>query len=290
MTGTQHITSDAESLPSGSETDQKERALEEFFRALGSTLVAFSGGTDSAYVAYLAHRVLGEKMLAVTADSPSAPRKQLQAASAFAYAHNIPHRVIATEEMSREEYASNPPNRCYFCKHELHTRLSGLKELLGYANICDGTNLDDAGDYRPGAQAAKELGVRSPLLECRVTKAEVRALSRRAKLSTWDVPASACLSSRIPYGQPVTREKLAAIEHGEEILRELGFRIRRVRHLGSLARIEVGRDEVERALAAPMIETLQRRFLPLGFETVFVDPAGYRMGSLNEALAGLRRS
>lgn len=269
---------------------QKEQRLEEFFRSLRSTLVAFSGGADSAYVAYLAHRVLGDRMLAVTADSPSVPRRQLREAREFAQSHRIPHRVITTQEMSHEAYTSNPPNRCYFCKHELHTRLGDLRKMLGFANICDGTNLDDAGDYRPGGQAARELGVRSPLLECGVTKAEVRALSKEANLSTWDLPASACLSSRIPYGESVTSEKLLAIEQGEEILRELGFRVRRVRHHGALARIEVGADELSRALDPAMVATLEAQFRVLGFSSVVVDPNGYRMGSLNEALTALQRN
>lgn len=269
-------------------TENKERNLREFFQSLGSTLVAFSGGTDSAYVAFAARRTLGDRMLAVIADSPSLPRRQLREANEFARTHAIPLTVVSSAELSREEYAANPPNRCYFCKHELHTRLHEIRLRLGYETICDGTNLDDAGDYRPGRQAAIEMGVRSPLLECGITKAEVRALSRAANLPTWDVPASACLSSRIPYGQAVTREKLQAIEDAEEILRDLGFRVSRVRHFGARARIEIGADELARAFIPKTIETIRLRFLSLGFSDVEIDPRGYRMGSLNEALTPLK--
>jgi len=265
--------------------EQKEQRLRAWFRELGSAIVAYSGGVDSAYVAFIAARVLGERMLAVTAESPSLAARHRQEAIAFARRFRIPHLLIRSEEFDDPNYRRNPPNRCYYCKRELYEKLTRLARERGFRAVCDGANVDDLDDFRPGRQAAREFGILSPLIECHLTKAEVRELSRRHGLPTWDKPASACLASRIPYGMEVTVEKLRTIEQGEEILRELGFRIFRVRHHGSLVRLELGRDELGRALEPAMLERLVREFKALGFAFVTLDLEGYRTGALNEALA-----
>src|SRR5256885_1794774 len=226
---------------------QKERALRDELSSLGSVIVAYSGGADSAYLAFVANRTLGERAVAVTADSPSYPERHRQLAIQIARDFGLRHEIIQTSELERPEYRANPSNRCYYCKHELYTHLSRLAADRG-AVVVDGNNADDRGDYRPGRQAAREFGVRSPLDEVGLTKAEIRELSRRAGMPTWDEPASACLSSRIPYHSEVTDEKLRTIERAEEALRRLGFRVCRVRHHDNLARVEIGRDEMARAL------------------------------------------
>jgi uncharacterized protein len=264
--------------------DSKETALDRALRELPSAIVAYSGGVDSAFLAYAAHRALGERALAVTADSPSYPERHRQIALRVAREFGFAHLLIQTAEMSRPEYRANPANRCYYCKHELYTRLSALACERGIPVIVDGSNADDRGDYRPGRQAAREFGVRSPLDEAGLTKDEIRELSRRAGLPTWDEPASACLSSRIPYFSEVTDEKLRMIERAEDVLRGLGFRICRVRHHESLARIELGRDEIARALEPGMADTIDRELRAIGYAHVTVDLRGYRLGSLNEAL------
>lgn len=265
--------------------EQKEECLRTRLRSLESVIVAYSGGVDSAYVAFMAARVLGPKALAVTADSPSLAAREREQAIAFARRFHIPHLLIRTEEFEDPRYRRNPPNRCYFCKQELYEKLTRLARERGFRAVCDGANLDDMGDFRPGRQAAREFGVISPLIECQLTKAEVRELSRRHGLPTWDKPASACLASRIPYGMEVTWEKLRTIERGEEILRDLGFRIFRVRHHGPLVRLELGSDELPRALDPRMLERLVREFKALGFTFVTLDLEGYRTGALNEVLA-----
>jgi uncharacterized protein len=262
----------------------KEDALHAILADLSSVIVAFSGGTDSAYLAYAATAILGSRALAVTADSPSYPEAHRQLALRVASEFGIAHEIIHTAELERPEYRANPHNRCYYCKRELYAELTKLKEQRGFAAIIDGSNADDRGDYRPGRQAARELGVRSPLDEASLAKDEIRELSRRAGLPTWDTPASACLSSRIPYGHSVTEEKLRTIERAEAVLRELGFRVFRVRHHETLARLEIGKDEMTRALDPEISAVLVRELRVLGYQHVTIDLQGYRLGSLNDAL------
>jgi pyridinium-3,5-biscarboxylic acid mononucleotide sulfurtransferase len=275
---------DATSLGDAAALERKEAALDAALRELPSLIVAYSGGVDSAYLAFAAQRVLGDSVLCVTADSASYPERHRTIARQVAEQFGFNHLVIRTEEMSRPEYRANPANRCYYCKHELYTHLSSIARDRGIPVIADGSNADDRGDYRPGRQAAREFGVRSPLEESGLTKAEIRELSRRAGLPTWDEPASACLSSRIPYFSEVTDEKLRMIERAEAVLQELGFRICRVRHHDTIARLELGRDEIARALEPEMSEAIDTRIRAIGYAHVTVDLRGYRLGSLNEAL------
>jgi uncharacterized protein len=249
-----------------------------------SVIVAFSGGVDSAYLAYAATEVLGAGALCVTAESPSYPAHHRALALKVAHECRLRHEIILTGEIERPEYRANPENRCYFCKHELYTRLTAIARERGFAHVADGTNADDRGDYRPGRIAAKQFGVRSPLDEAGLSKAEIRDLSRRAGLPVWDEPASACLSSRIPYHHEVTSEKLRQIERGEEALHALGFRVCRVRHYDTLAKVEVAREDLPRALDPGMHEAIVRELRAAGYETVAIDPQGYRTGSLNEGL------
>jgi uncharacterized protein len=268
---------------------EKAALLQELICSFDSVIVAFSGGVDSAYLAWAVTQQLGPAALCITADSPSYPDHHRQLALRVAGEFQLHHEIVHTSELERDDYRANPVNRCYFCKHELYTTLAQLAEDRGFAVIVDGSNADDRGDYRPGRQAAREFGVRSPLDEAGLTKADIRELSRRAGLPTWDEPASACLSSRIPYQSEVTSEKLRMIERAEEAVRALGFRVCRVRHhdqtaSGPLARLEIGRDELARALESEMREALVRAVRDAGYQLVTVDLQGYRMGSLNEGL------
>ena len=264
--------------------DHKEAALYRSLADLPSLIVAYSGGVDSAYLAYAATRVLGGNAFCITADSPSYPQRHRDMATRLAREFALRHEVIRTEEMSRPEYRANPANRCYFCKQELYTRLADIARARGISAVADGNNADDRGDYRPGRQAAREFGVLSPLDAAGLTKDEIRELSRRAGLPTWDEPASACLSSRIPYFDEVTDDKLRMIERAESVLRELGFRIFRVRHHGPIARLELGRDEIPRALEPERSEVIDRELRAIGYAHVTIDLRGYRLGSLNDAL------
>jgi uncharacterized protein len=264
--------------------ERKDAALRTLLEGIPSLIVAYSGGVDSAYLAYAATAVLGPRALCITAESPSYPDRHRQIALRLAREFGFHHELIHTSELDRPEYRANPANRCYFCKSELYTHLSGIARERGISAVADGSNADDRGDYRPGRQAAREFGVRSPLDEAGLTKAEIRELSRRAGLPTWDEPASACLSSRIPYFSEVTDEKLRMIERAETVLRDLGFRICRVRHHDALARIELGRDEIARALEPEMSQAIDRRLRDIGYQYVTIDLRGYRLGSLNEAL------
>jgi len=261
----------------------KERALRDALASLDSVVVAYSGGVDSAYLAFIASRTLGERAVAVTADSPSYPERHRELAIRIARDFGLRHEIIHTSELERPEYRANPANRCYYCKHELYTHLSRLAETRR-AVVVDGNNADDRGDFRPGRQAAREFGVRSPLDDVDLTKDEIRELSRRAGLPTWDEPASACLSSRIPYHTEVTDEKLRTIERAEAVVRGLGFKVFRVRHHDELARIEIAKSEMPRALEQETAAAIVRDLKALGYKYVSLDLQGYRMGSLNEAL------
>lgn len=262
---------------------KRERLLDRL-RRLDSLLVAFSGGADSAYLAWAAHRALGERALAVTALSPSFSQHDREQAENFVRQTGLRHEFISTNEIENPLYVANNADRCYHCKTELFAEMEKLAATRRFAAIAYGVNADDMQDFRPGHRAAKEHQILAPLLEAELTKSEIRELSRQENLPTWDRPASACLSSRLPYGTPVTIQNLSQVERGEAILRALDFRQFRVRHHGDLARIEIASEELPRALEMNLAETLAERFKRLGFASVTLDPQGYRQGSLNAAL------
>ena len=270
----------------------KASRLEAELRSLGRLLVAYSGGVDSAYLAAVAHRVLGERMLAVIADSPSLARTQLADAIAFANEQQIPVEVISTFELERAEYIRNDGQRCFQCKDELFSMMEQLRAGRGFDAIAYGVNVDDQGDFRPGQQAAKMHHVAAPLLKAGLTKQDIREMAREAGLRIWDKPASACLSSRVEYGRPVTREVLDVIERGEDAIRALGFRQFRVRHHGEIVRIEIAKEELERALSPLMAAQFSSIFKSLGFKFVTLDLEGFRSGSMNSLLPAeqLRRA
>src|SRR5450432_832696 len=270
----------------------KQAALSDRLRTLGRTLVAYSGGVDSAFLAWAAHQTLGEQMLAVIADSPSLARTHLSDAIAFATEQGIPIEVICTSELDRPEYTRNDGQRCFQCKDELFAVMESLRAVRRFDAIAYGVNLDDQGDFRPGQQAARLHHVAAPLLKAGLTKQEIRELARQAGLRIWDKPASACLSSRIEYGRPVTREALDVVERGEDAIRALGFRQFRVRHHGDIVRIEIAREELDRALNPAVAAQFTTIFKALGFKFVTLDLEGFRSGSMNSLLPAdqLRRA
>jgi uncharacterized protein len=262
----------------------KSALLSSTLRELGSVMVAYSGGTDSAYLAYAAHQTLGENMLAVIADSASLPRAELAAALAFTAEHHIPTHILQTAELENPDYQRNDAQRCFHCKDELFTQMEQLRAEKGFAHIAYGMNLDDRGDFRPGQQAATQHHAVAPLVTAQLTKPEIRILAHQSGLKLWDKPASACLSSRIEYGRPVTRENLSQVEQAEDALHTLGFPRVRVRHHGNLARIEIAREDLPRALSLDILDHITAALKPLGFLYVTLDTQGYRSGSMNEVL------
>jgi uncharacterized protein len=268
----------------GTDCEPKRELLQAHLRALGRTLVAYSGGVDSAYLAWAAHQALGSNMLAIIADSPSLARTQLADAIAFAKEQSIPLEVVPSSELDRPEYVRNDAQRCFFCKDELFTLMEELRAARGFDAIAYGVNVDDQGDFRPGQAAARSHHVVAPLLDAGLKKEEIRARARNAGLRIWDKPASACLSSRIEYGRPVTREALAVVEKGEDALRALGFRQFRVRHHGEIVRIEIAREELARALNSALAAEFTKIFKALGFKFVTLDLEGFRSGSMNALL------
>src|SRR5882724_6132927 len=269
-------------LTTQSDLAEKERTLLAALAAMDRVIVAFSGGTDSAYLAWAANRALGPNAVAITADSASLPESHKRDLELFVAQFGIAHEYIQTREFENPDYLRNAPDRCFHCKDELFTRLDEVGRERGNPRIVYGVNVDDLGDYRPGQNAAKQHKVDSPLADAGLTKAEIRELSRLAGLPTWDRPASACLSSRIPYGTPVTIEIVKTVETGEEEIKALGFRQFRVRFHGEIVRLEIAREEMPRALTMEMAEAFTRLFKSLGFKYVALDLEGYRQGSLNE--------
>jgi uncharacterized protein len=266
------------------DTQSKLEALEAQLRQLGSVMIAYSGGVDSAFLAATAHRVLGDRMLAVLADSPSLARRDMEQASAFAQAIGMPLRVILTEELEKPEYQRNDANRCFHCKTELFDGMKALGADLGYTHIAYGMNADDTRDFRPGQRAAQQHDVLAPLADAGLTKVEVRGLAKAAGYSLWDRPAAPCLSSRVEYGRTVTREVLQQVERAEESMRQLGFREFRVRHHGDLARVEIARAEMQKALSMETLDAITGALRSAGFQYVTLDCAGFRSGSLNAVL------
>jgi uncharacterized protein len=266
--------------------DLKEKfaLLHETLAELGSVLVAYSGGTDSAFLTYSAHLALGERMLAVIADSASLPRTELAAALAFTAEHGIPTHILTTGELDNPDYQRNDSQRCFHCKDELFTQMETFRMTSGFAHLAYGRNVDDGGEFRPGQQAAAMHAAVAPLVTAELTKAEIRTLAQQAGLRIWDKPASACLASRVEYGRTVTRENLSQVEQAEEALHRLGFRQVRVRHHGDLARVEIARDELASALNMTALDRITAALRAIGFTYVTLDTQGYRSGSMNDVL------
>jgi uncharacterized protein len=271
-------------MPVAATTVSKRKLLDTKIRALGRTLVAYSGGVDSAFLAWATYKALGSDMLAVIADSPSLARTHLAEAVAFAREQRIPLEVVNTSELDRAEYIRNDASRCFHCKDELFTVMEAFRATHGFDSIAYGVNVDDQGDFRPGQIAARQHRVAAPLLEAGLTKQEIRELAHESNLQVWEKPASACLSSRIEYGRPVTREVLNTVERGEDAIRALGFRQFRVRHHGEIVRLEIAGDELPHALSSTMAAEFTRIFKGLGFKFVTLDLEGFRSGSMNSLL------
>ena len=269
------------------ELEAKSAVLTATLEELGSVLVAYSGGTDSAYLAYAAHRALGDRMQAVIADSASLPGAELAAALAFTSAHNIPTDILHTNELESPDYQRNDAQRCFHCKDELFRQMEQARAVRGFRHIAYGMNLDDGGEFRPGQRAAAEHHAVAPLVTAQLTKQEIRALARQAGLGVWDKPASACLASRIEYGRAVTRENLSQVEQAEEALHAQGFRQVRVRHHGELARVEIAREELPRALSMEALDRMTAALRAIGFLFVTLDTEGYRSGSMNQSLGDI---
>ena len=266
------------------ELEQKRAHLESRLRELGGVLVAYSGGVDSAYLAYAAHRMLGDQMLAVIADSASLARSHFDDALSFAREHSIPLRVLTTSELDHPDYVKNDATRCFHCKDELFTVMEQERQRSGFQHLAYGMNVDDRGEFRPGQQAAKLHSVLAPLAEAGLTKQDIRTLAQQAELRIWDKPASACLASRVEYGRPVTKEVLEQVERGEALLQRMGFRQFRVRYHGEMARVEIAREEMPRALSMETMDHMAKGFRALGFKFVSLDCEGYRSGSMNDIL------
>jgi uncharacterized protein len=270
--------------PALEQAEARLRALEDQLRSLDNLMVAYSGGVDSAFLAATAHRVLGSRMLAVLADSPSLARRDMEQAQAFAREQGMALRVIQTEELDKPEYQRNDADRCFHCKTELFESMEALASELGITHIAYGMNADDTRDFRPGQRAARQHRVIAPLADAGLTKHEIRTLAKAAGYTLWDRPAAPCLSSRVEYGRPVTREVLDQVERSEESLRRLGFREFRVRHHGELARVEISRAELPRALAVDVLDAITAELRQAGFKYVTLDTAGFRSGSMNAIL------
>ena len=278
------VTAEPSEAAKTTELQEKYAHLQAYLRLLGSVAVAFSSGVDSTFLLYAAKEALGDQVIAITARSCSFPQRELKEAAAYCEANGIRHFIVDSEELNIEGFSQNPPNRCYLCKHELFEKILAIADEEGIAAVAEGSNLDDNGDYRPGLQAVAELGIKSPLREAGLTKQEIRILSRQFGLPTWEKQSFACLSSRFPYGETITEEKLHMVDRAEQLLLDLGFSQVRVRIHGTLARIELLPQEFSKLMEGTTRERVNREFRSYGFSYVALDLQGYRTGSMNETL------